>query len=370
MNDLFAVCAPGLEAASRAELEEFGVEVGSPETGGVPFRATVEEAARLHLRLRTVVRVLMRLGSFEARGRSALAAGLASLPLRRYRPAGVRVACRKSKLTHTGLVADAVRAASGGLEGAGGELYVRIDRDVCTVSVDMSGERLGRRGWRTDVGPAPLRESVAAALLREAGWAPGETLLDPMCGSGVFALEAADRALGLCAGRGRRFAWEAWLDVRPPVGVPPDVDDAPAIFASDRRPEALEAARAHAAAAGLEGVVGWSVTELSEVRAPDGPPPGLVVCNPPWGRRLETGQVYLTLGRTLRRLKGWRAAVVAPRGDAVSDLEGALGRGPERVVPFRHGGQPVALRLYAKLGVRARSRRRRADRPRRRGGLP
>ena len=96
MKDLFAVCAPGLEGASRSELEEFGVEAGSPEPGGVPFRTTLERAARLHLRLRTVVRVLMRLGSFEARGRGALAAGLSSLPLRRYRPSGVRGSCLKS----------------------------------------------------------------------------------------------------------------------------------------------------------------------------------------------------------------------------------------------------------------------------------
>jgi putative N6-adenine-specific DNA methylase len=362
VHDLYAICAPGLEEASAEELSELGAEVTGTETGGVHFRATVPQAARLHLQLRTVVRVLLRLTEFKAQSRKALKAGLAKVPWDRYAPSGVRTSAHKSKLRHTGLLSDAVAEAARGLDGAAGEIYLRMDRDSCTVSVDMSGERLGHRGWRTDVGPAPLQETAAAALLRIAGWDRRVALLDPMCGSGVLPLEAAAWARGRPADR--PFAFEQWPGLqRPEAETAPAAGSAPALYGQDRWAEAVDAARGHAAAAGFEEAVNWSVGELGSLRPPAAQ--GLIVCNPPWGKRLDSGDAYAELGRMLRRFKGWRAAVIAPRGPLVSDLEGTLGRGPDQVVPFRHGGVAVAIRIYERLGVRARSRRRRSGSPRR-----
>ena len=343
MNDLYAVCAPGLEEATEAELRELGAaDVRAAGAGGVQYRADDRQEARIRLGLRTVVRVLRRVAEFPARDRRQLSDGLsavdwAGLPT----GGGVRATARKSKLHHTGLIEEAVRKAAGlPAEAEGTSIRVRLERDVCTVSVVMGPERLDHRGWRTDVGPAPLRESVAAAVLRLSGWDRQAPLLDPLCGSGVLPLEAADWAR--------------------------QAGGSPQIVGADVRPEAVDAARGHAAAAGLQDAIEWQVIEVSELAVQGGP--GWVVCNPPWGKRLEVGQVYAELGRLLRRLKGWRAAVITPKGGAADDLEGTLGRGPERVIPFRHGGVAVALRLYERLGTRARSRRRPAGRSRRRAG--
>lgn len=347
MHTLYAVCAPGLEEATEAELKELGVQVGSVGTGGVGFVASDAQAARIHLDLRTVVRVLRRLGSFTATDKSALRDRLQGLDFAGAVFGGVKATARKSRIHHTGLLEEVVReVAPISEDGAAPLLRLRMERDVCTVSVAVGGERLDHRGWRTDVGPAPLRESVAAAILRVAGWDRVVPLIDPLCGSGVIPLEAADWA--------RR-------EGRTP---------SPSVTGSDARAEAIAAAGEHAAAAGLGDAITWAVSDLSSW-SPSGPA-GLVVCNPPWGKRMDVGEVYAELGRRLRGLKGWRAAVITPRaapraaggGDGAADLEGTLGRGPQRVVPFRHGGAPVALRIYERLGVRARSRRRPAGRRR------
>jgi putative N6-adenine-specific DNA methylase len=298
---------------------------------------------------------MRRLASFPARNKTALFEGLRAIDLSGLQPSGVRATARKSKLVHTGMLEDALREVAGldkrsgkppseeppakeppaeeppAEEPATGELRLRMEHDQCTVSVVMGANRLDHRGWRTDVGPAPLRESVAAAVLRIARWDRRVPLIDPMCGSGVLLVEAA-----------------AWAE-----GMP----EAPLIHGSDVRPQAVEAARRHDTAAGVDAAVTWAVVDLADLRVEESE--GLVICNPPWGKRLEVADVYAELGRTLRRFKGWRAAVITPKGEAAKDFEGTLGRGPVRVVPFRHGGVPVALRLYKRLGRRAVSRRRR-----------
>lgn len=378
MDRLFAVCAPGLEEAAAGELADLGLEPVSSTAGGVEFLATVEAAALAHRALRTVVRVLLRVAQFPAPDRAALAAGLRAVPWDRYAVGDVRTAAHRSRLRHTGLLDDAVREALGGAlvpGGPGGAVFLRMDADICTVSVDMAGEPLHRRGGRADVGPAPLRETTAAGVLRLCGW-PGElepALVDPLCGTGVLPVEAAGMALALPAGAGRAFAWQAWpslsaVAARGAKDQAAPMRSAPLIRGSDLRPEAVEAARAHAARAGVAGAVTFAVADAADAAPPEGWPAGLVVCNPPWGRRLPPGDAWSALGRALRRFRGWRAAVIGPPGPLVAALERALGRGPDRVIPFRSGGAAVALRVYGRLGVRARSRRRPSPgRPRRTG---
>jgi putative N6-adenine-specific DNA methylase len=202
-------------------------------------------------------------------------------------------------------------------------LYVRGVGDEFTFSADASGELLHRRGARTEVGAAPLRETLAAGVLALAAWTPETPLCDPMCGAGTFPIEAAVQALGLPPGRGRAFATERWpLYAKTPelaAAVAAESANAPAtpapILGSDRDAKLIESARRNAERAGVEGRVTFSCADLQDARPPA--QPGLVVVNPPYGRRLgdprRVERSYRDLGRTLRaRFPKWRAAVLAP----------------------------------------------------------
>ncbi len=207
--DLFAVTQPGLEDICAAELAELGL-AGQIVPGGVSFAGELADLAAANLRLGVATRVLVRVGEFRAPGFPELHAHAARLPWERFLSptATPRVCClvsaRKSRLYHTVGIAERVVRGLGERLGVAAELvpasdddadaettvaalrvHVRLERDRCTVSVDSSGEPLHRRGYRLALARAPLRPTLAAAMLRAAGWHPGEPLLDPMCGSGT-----------------------------------------------------------------------------------------------------------------------------------------------------------------------------------------
>ncbi len=228
-------------------------------------------------------------------------------------------------------------------------VVLRVVKDMVDVSVDASGEALHRRGWRKAIARAPIRENLAAAVLRLAEWSPGEALVDPMCGSGTFPIEAASVSAGLAPGRARTFAFERWPEHDPaawrasrasaranPVGIG-------VILGSDRDAAAMIATRANAARAGIEGRILLDTASFAELEPPDCSP-GLVVINPPYGKRLQAGRasaVYRDLGRVLReRWSRWRLAVLVPE----RRLLGPLGiKGVEPTVTFSNGGVRVSL---------------------------
>jgi putative N6-adenine-specific DNA methylase len=244
------------------------------------------------------------------------------------------VTCRKSRLYHSGAVAERLAAV---VPAGPGGLYVRIVRDRCTLSVDTSGELLHRRGWRPETGAAPLRETLAAGILRLAGWSPGEALYDPMCGSGTLLIEAAVAAAGLAPGRMRSFDCERWCA---PAEVPRGAAVPTIIAGGDRSEAAVDAARRNAERAGVE--VTLATVDARHASAPA--ERGLVVCNPPYGRRARLDDAYRVLGRRLADdLATWRAAILCP------DAQNArvLGRKAEQIFALQNGGLKVSLIVAA-----------------------
>jgi putative N6-adenine-specific DNA methylase len=328
----FAVCPPGFEDLVEAELRELGLCVEGSGVGGVEFAASWPDVWRVNLWSRLASRVLVRVAEFEATGFPGLRRGLRSVDWGEWLPRGCSLAPRVSKsrtrLYHTGKVAEEVvgvlssqhdvRAAHPAEATAA--LYVRIQGPRVSVSLDTSGAHLHRRGYRSERAEAPLRENLAAGLIRRAGWTGGEAFLDPLCGSGTLAVEAALLGMGRAPGLNRSFGFEALPSFREErwAGLKDEAEAAakpapPApVFASDGDAAAVERTARTARRAGVADHVQVACCPVEELEAPA--PAGLVVANPPYGRRLGGARSALrALGGALAgRLGAWRWAVVLP----------------------------------------------------------
>lgn len=336
--DCYAVTPPGVEQVTARELAALGFSPGALEPGGVAFSADLAGVARGNLHLRTASRVLVRLGCFRARTFAELERHAARLPWDRFaaegRPVRFRVTSRKSKLYHQDAIAERLLGAAGrpaaersartGADDprAPQEFVVRVFRDGVTVSADSSGELLHRRGYRFEGGAAPLRETLAAAMLLGAGWDPATPLMDPFCGSGTIPIEAALLARRIPPGLCRGFAFERWPELdarvwereieRAREGILPR---APApILGADRDPTAVAAARANAERAGVAGDVEVRRAPVSALAPPPGT--GWIVTNPPYGVRAgepaRLPRLYASFGRVLRdRCAGWQVALLS-----------------------------------------------------------
>lgn len=372
--DCFAVVAPGLESLALAEAQALGLPATIEEGGGgLAWRGDLRSILMANVGLRIATRVLVRVASFEARTFIELEKQARRIPWQRMvAPGGAvrfRVTCRKSRLYHSDAVAqrlaDAVRRAVSGVtiaraKGADEEsapdddaqlFVVRLLHDRCTVSADTSGALLHRRGWRQATAKAPLRETLAAALLAAAGWDGSGPLLDPLCGSGTIVIEGALIARGTPAGARRRFAVERWPGVPPTLGAwirselagRGAVARLPHILGSDRDEGAIRAAESNAERAGVEGDVELAVRALSAVELPDSGR-GWVVSNPPYGMRVgeldRVRNLWARLGQVLReRAIGWRVALLSPD----PALERQLGVPVHVVAQTTNGGIPVRL---------------------------
>jgi putative N6-adenine-specific DNA methylase len=362
----FAVTPPGFEDLCLEELRALGLS-GQAVTGGVEFTGRLHDAYRANLHLRTANRILMRLTSFRATRFEALAAEAAGFPWELFldpdAPVGIRVATHHCRLHHTEAVAERIR---GGIEGrlAGcrapadptparaQQVFVRGLDDRFTLSLDSSGESLYRRGIKKHPGRAPLRETLAAAALMRAGFTGSEAVIDPMCGTGTFALEAAMTAKRIPPGWFREFAFEGWPGFSGPrwehfrraAGEGIRQCDRPRVFAADidqvacRRLEACVGGNGLADAAAVRCADFFSLDPGQLAR-----PPGIVALNPPYGRRIgAAGQAHSFLRRVLERLathyRGWGLALVAP--EALWPPEVPF---PHQARPFVHGGLRVVL---------------------------
>ncbi len=364
--EAFAVAPPGFRDLVARELRELGFAGVQEEEGGARFLCGWEGVLRANLWCRVASRILVRVARFTAADWRALKRGLARVPWGEWLPRGcgveVRAAKRASPLYHTGRIArtgyEALEEAVGAVRRAGGfRVQLRVVGAHVTVSLDTSGAHLHRRGYRPRVGPAPLRENLAAGLVLRAGWSGGEPFFDPMCGSGTLAIEAAWIALGVPPGGRRRFAFEGfvrhdpdlWQTLRSEAASRARRELPAPVFASDRDPVALARTAGAARAAGLADLLQVARADVAEVEPPAGE--GLVLTNPPYGRRLGGRRGALAaLGRALRgRLAGWRWAVVmAERGD-----EHRLGLRPADRYPFRHGGLSLYLAVGEAEGLRS-----------------
>jgi putative N6-adenine-specific DNA methylase len=226
-------------------------------------------------------------------------------------------------------------------------VVVRIMHDRVLVSVDSSGAPLFQRGWRLDSAKAPLRETLGAALLLAAGWDGGAPLVDPFCGSGTIPIEAALLAAGIAPGHQRSFAFQGWPSFQPGTWASVTGEalarprrDVPTIVGADRDAGAVRAAAANAERAGVS--LDLRHDPLSALSMPSGPP-GLLISNPPYGKRVETGRdLFARLGELVRqRAEGWKVGVV------VSDpvLATASGLAWREALRTTNGGIPVTLLL-------------------------
>ena len=348
-----AVSAAPVAAAWVKYTRATASMVASLSTSGVRFTATTRQLYAANLWLRTATRVVVRVGRFEARTFAELEAGAVALDWGAWVAPGramrLRVSSSASRLHHTGAIAERLHritgiAAAGIGAGPGGPagrdapdvaevaapiddallVVVRVSHDQVTISVDSSGAPLWRRGWRLETAKAPLRETLAAALLLAAPWDPTAPLIDPMCGSGTIAIEAALLAHGRAPGRDRTFGFAEWPQFEPGTwsSVLEEARRAEAaaatgplhIAASDRDEGAVRAARANAERAGVAGSVAIERHAISDLQ-PVGEGPGLLLTNPPYGKRVQGGvdprDLFARLGAVAReRLAGGRVGLL------------------------------------------------------------
>lgn len=357
--DIFLVAPPGLENVVADEARERGFAGVTQQPGGVTVRGDWPEVWRANLQLRTPVRVLARFASFRAMHLAQLDKRARKIDWAALLPQGVTVkveaTCRKSKIYHDRAAADRVKTALKDTVGAvidqEAELVVklRIEDDLCTFSIDTSGESLHKRGHKELVNKAPMRENLAAAFLRQMGYDGTQAVLDPMCGSGTFVIEAAEMAMGLYPGRSRSFAFQTLRNYDAKVfdalkaGVQPR--EVPAQFyGSDRDTGAIRMSTINADKSGVGGVTAFAHAAISDLQRPDCAP-GIVIVNPPYGGRIGNKKqlfaLYGALGKTLMaQFKGWRVGIITTDG-GLAKATGLplLPTNP----PVPHGGMRITL---------------------------
>jgi putative N6-adenine-specific DNA methylase len=325
---IFAVAAPGTAPQLAEELRAGGFNGLAPEPGGVTFDGDWPEVWRAHLTLRCASRILVRVAQFRAMHLAQLDKRAAKLPWGDWLHPGtslrVETSCRKSRIYHAGAatqrVERAITAFGGRVEkDAGLVLKVRIEDDLCTFSFDATGDALHKRGLKQEVNRAPMRETLAAAFLTQAGYDGTLPVYDPMCGSGTFPIEAAEIALGLAPGRARGFAFEAlasfdasaWNEMRAPK---PARETALRFYGSDRDTGAVRMSLGNAERAGVDHITHFHHAPISAAEPPDGPA-GLVIANAPYGGRIGNKTplygLYAAFGERMRgRFKGWRVGLI------------------------------------------------------------
>lgn len=370
--DCFAAVAPGLEPFALAEAHSLGLSARAEE-GGVAWSGDLRSVIAANVGFRIASRVLVRVAEFEARSFIELERWGRRIPWSLSVAPGAsvrfRVTCKKSKLYHSDAVAqrlaDAVSRAVAGVrteaDSPGDDevldrddsalFVVRFYRDRCTVSADASGALLHRRGYRQATAKAPLRETLAAALLTASEWDGVSPIVDPMCGSGTIPIEAALAARRIPPGAHRTFAVERW------PGVPVDLaravrselgasslGAAPGpILGSDRDSGAIESARGNAGRAETATDIQFGVHAISAMRLPEADR-GWIVTNPPYGVRVgdsaRVRDLWAQFGNVLRRrAPGWRVTLLSPDPALERQLQIPL----HVVVRTTNGGIPVRI---------------------------
>lgn len=364
---IFLVATPGLEAALAEEARAAGFADAAAEKGGVSFSGGRDDAWRANLVLRGATRVLLRVASFRAMHLAQLDKRARKLPwaewLKPDVPVVVEASCAKSKIYHAGAAQERVgRAISEEFgapvsERAAVRVMLRIEDDLATISLDTTGESLHKRGHKEAVNRAPMRETMAALFLRQCGYRGTEPVLDPMCGSGTFVIEAAEIAAGLLAGRSRNFAFEemAGFDEGRYAALKADLSRGAVphglrFFGRDRDAGAIGMSRENAARAGVAEATEFEVADVAALSRPDALP-GLVIVNPPYGTRLgdkrDLMELYRRLGERLRAgFSGWRVGLITTDRH-LAEATGLSWLKP--LPPVLHGGLRVTLWRTAPL---------------------
>lgn len=396
VREFFASAAPGLEELCFKELLSLPGSIKEVRAvpGGVAFKARVHDAYLANLHLRTASRILMRIGEFKASGFPQLEHFIQDFPWELYLHPGnmpeFRITATHSRLYHTGAIAerfeknitkrmkemfpisDTDRADrlppkppipspqspipssnTEKTEGLPQQIFIRVMDDRFTISLDSSGEHLHKRGIRKLAGDAPIRETTAAAVLELAGYDAQEPLMDPMCGTGTFSLEAAMAATHTPPGFFRNFAFMHWpcfqtgrwahirREAEKNISFP---EKNSLIFASDTDEKAYDDLKKNISGTPFSGLIrterrdffDLSPAEFTEQK-------GLVVINPPYGLRLcgpeESVELFQSICRYLAgKYKGWKFALIAADPKLIRNIPFSF-----RKYPLFHGGLNLHL---------------------------
>jgi putative N6-adenine-specific DNA methylase len=371
MNQYFATVARGLETLAAQELEQLGADSVRPGFCGVAFTGDRTLLYRVNLWARLPFRILMKLHEFPCQDADDLYRGIQTIDWSQYLTPELTLAVhatgKSDQLNHTHFTALQVKKAiveqqqerlgdrsNVDPQSPDVQVNLHIERDVCTVSLDSSGKSLHRRGYRPAVGAAPLKESLAAALIQLSGWQPEQMFYDPLCGSGTLPLEASLKALNIAPGLFReQFGFETWLDADLPLleNLIQDAEKSqresiPApIWGSDRNDNVIQQAINNATQCGVLDHVYFAAIELEDVAAPADS--GVLFCNPPYGERLgqdiNLGAFYKQLGDVLKqRFKGWTAFVLSGN----KELAQSIGLKSSQRFPVYNGALPCQLMKY------------------------
>ncbi|WP_457567175.1 THUMP domain-containing class I SAM-dependent RNA methyltransferase [Desulfurobacterium sp.] len=354
---LFAVSQPGIEEITCSELNNLGIE-GKVVPGGVEFKGGLRELYLSNLWLRTANRILVRVASFKVRSFSGLVRRVSKYPWEIYFPVSrkvkIRVTCKKSRLYHSSAVAERVwkgihrrlrhKLEHAKFEDEGTSIIVKIENDFCTISVNSSGASLHKRGYRVVETEAPIRETLASAMIIASGWDRKTPLIDPFCGSGTIPIEAALIGANIPPGFRRSFAFMDWKNFNSTLwnqllrDAEKEISEYPPIYGFDISEKAIVAALKNADAAGVNvsfKVASFPVSGL--------PPLAFVVTNPPYGKRIKVNseKVYREFGNWLNTaFSGFRVAFLAPS----ARLASVTGIKCKKVTAFSNGG--IRVNLY------------------------
>ncbi len=360
--EIFLVGLPGLETVLGQEAQDRGFSGVETVAGGVTCRGSWSEVWRANLEMRGASRVLVRIASFRALHLAQLDKRSRKVDWAAFLPSDVPISVeassKRSRVYHTGAIRQRIEGAIRdqlGVQIAPDAplcLRVRLDDDLCTISIDTSGDPLHKRGHKLAVNKAPMRETMAAQFLLACRYQPGEPLIDPMCGSGTFVIEAAEMTLGLQAGRSRSFAFEhlpafdAERFSQLKTGVEPPAADSTFFWGSDRDAGAVDMSQANADRAGVTDWVRFSHHAISDLQPPAADSrSGLIMVNPPYGDRIGDKKglaaLYRAFGDVVKaRFSGWRVGMITDD----NQLARATGlRFKKPTSPIPHGGLKVKL---------------------------
>ena len=348
--ELIAPCHFGLEAVLKKEILDLGYEISLVEDGRVTFIGDDEAICRANVFLRTAERVLLKAGSFKAETFEELFQGTRNIPWEDFIPEDgkfwvAKASSIKSKLFSPSDIQSIMKKAM--VErlknrygvtwfpenGASYPLRVFLYKDMVTVGIDTSGESLHKRGYRTLTSKAPITETLAAALILLTPWNRDRILVDPFCGSGTFPIEAAMMAANMAPGMNREFLAEDWKNLIPKKCWYEAMDEANDLVKNDISVdiqgydidgEIVRAARANAAAAGVDHLIHFQQRPVSQLSHPK--KYGFLITNPPYGERIEDKknlpELYKTIGERFAALDSWSAYIIT----AYEDTERYFGR--------------------------------------------
>ncbi len=380
-ENFFAPCPRGLEALLAEDLVQAGASAVKEVPGGAQFTGSWETCYRVNLESRIATRVLWRVGQAAYAKEDDIYRFALGLPWPKWfdvaRTIRIYVTAVKSPLKSLEFITlrtkdaicDCFRAACNrrpSIDTANPDVRVHLflSADMATLYVDTSGEPLYMRGHKIAKVEAPLKENLAAGILRLMGWQPGMALLDPMCGSGTFLLEAAQMLLGDAPGlvreangfgfeRLKNFDAALWRRLQVEAAQSRRTADGITLFGSDLSADAIARARQNLAHAGLDYVVKLEQADILSCSAPA--PSGILVANPPYGERLgeaaELAALYPRLGDALKRnFAGWNCGFLS----SDTRLPQLIGLKPKRRVPLFNGA--LECRLYCFPVVEGRMR--------------